>query len=396
MPGFENEQYWQRFEKELWTLLRKQKPVSPKMIEKCLTFARCREVAEASDSISDFEQYHLDKCRYCHSRIRKFAALKPAVVVEETKLFPAQEKSFIQKLTDFFRSQPVMKPALAAFGLLCAAALFGWLIFVSLRQNPASDDMAVVPENENQSQIFNKAYKTADSGNVNQISNAQNSTHPVSPDSNVGINAPKPETPDELEGVPANERETVIEALDTGKIPPSEELRLFQTAPVARGGGTELQKPKPLGPVNRAVTESKPVLSWQGEKNTEYVVTVTDRARREIAKSGTLKQTSWQVSEPLATGLYFWIVTAKKTDSKNTVESSAALIKVISGQEKKNLENIERKVESKLAKAVIYFRAGLFDEAERELQNELKKTPDSSRAKSFLRQVREAKRKSQP
>lgn len=399
MPGFEDERYWQRFEKELWTLLRKQKPISPKAVENCLTFARCRELATATENVFGFELQHLDKCRFCESRVQKFIGLKSAVVVEETKTFSVPEKSFVQKLTDFFRFQPLMKPAFAAFGLLCAVALFGWLIFISVRETSAPDDVAATSENDNQTGFSNN--DTATFRKTNQNSNPENSSNiltprPISPNSNVGANTLPPETPDELEGVPAGERETVIAALETGKIPPSEAVRLFQTAPIVRGAETGIEKPKPLGPVNRAVTESKPVLSWQGEENTEYVVTVTDRARREIAKSGTLKQTSWQVSKPLASGLYFWIVTAKKTDSEKTVESPAALFKVISGQEKKNLENTGRKVESRLAKAVIYFRAGLFDEAERELQAELKKTPNSRRAKSFLRQVREAKQKNQP
>lgn len=397
MPDFEDERYWRQFEKNLWNLLRKQKPVSPNKIENCFTFARCREIADALNDISDVERQHLGKCHYCESRVRKFAALESAV--EKIKPVSVAEKSFIQKLTDFFRPQPLMKPAFAAFGLLCVVAFFGWLIFTSIRQQSVPDDVVVVSENSNQTEFSNNdPNKTTAFRPTNQISNMEDSLniltpHPISPDSNAGENTPKPETPDELEGVPANERETVIAALKTGELSLPEDDVLFQPAPVVRGSDTKTNKPKPTSPVNRAVTESKPILSWQGAENTEYVVTVTDRARREIAKSGTLKQTSWQVSKPLASGLYFWIVTAKKADSEKPVESSAALFKVISGREKENLETSQRKIESPLAKAVIYFRAGLFDEAERELQIELKKNPNSRRAKSFLRQVRETKQK---
>lgn len=64
------------------------------------------------------------------------------------------------------------------------------------------------------------------------------------------------------------------------------------------------------------------------------------------------------------------------------------MFKVLGESEKRELEAAKNSVKSNLVNAILYARAGLLAEAERELNVELRRNPNSSKARKMLAQVR--------
>lgn len=407
IPNHDDKGFWKDFDIELIKTLRKAKieSLEAQKPKKCLTFARCHEIAQDLNSLTVAEQSHLTECHSCNFRLEEFKARMPIVVVVDTPLDNianiVENKGIIAKLENLFRITLMMRPIAIGLGLI--AVLGGaFIVFQIFRSSQPIEQTVLLPANDDL-KIGNKindnipiqtANNKNNSGNNNPVKTSQNNLNSAGNTSNSNLQPKQKESKAEndLEGVPADEREIVIASLKNNKIPLSEDVEKFQT-PVVRGGNDSSLNSKiiPLNPVNHAVRTVQPLFGWEAEKDTEYKITVLNQAKQEIMTSETLKQGSWKIPKVLSGGFYFWRITAKKENSDAVIKSPDFFFKVIGEEETARLEKREKQIKSRLAKAIIYFRAGLFDEAEKELKAELRQNPNSNTAKKFLAQIKSMK-----
>ncbi|HKQ08470.1 MAG TPA: hypothetical protein VJ464_25340 [Blastocatellia bacterium] len=156
---------------------------------------------------------------------------------------------------------------------------------------------------------------------------------------------------------------------------------------------------KLISPIGTAVRSARPVFRWQPLAGaTSYVVKVFDAGFNRVAMSEPLATTAWTPSQPLAVGaIYSWQVTAAKDGGETTSPAPPApqaRFKVIEGARLAELRHAEQSYpDSHLLRGVLYARAGLLDDAERELQALLKANPANEAARKLLASVHALRQK---
>lgn len=164
-------------------------------------------------------------------------------------------------------------------------------------------------------------------------------------------------------------------------------------------GGTEGAQPFSLvGPVGKIVRDARPRLSWRPLAGASgYAVTILDADLKPVAASPQLSGTSWVVPRRLERGrVYTWQVTALKGGEELIAPAAPAppaRFKVLEAPLDDELRRLERPgARSHLALGVLYARAGLLEEAERELRSLARANPQSKEARRLLNSVRAARR----
>lgn len=138
-----------------------------------------------------------------------------------------------------------------------------------------------------------------------------------------------------------------------------------------------------LAPVATAVRTDRPTFRWSALPGArEYQVTVVAADLRPAARSGSLAGTEWRSSAPLPRGaVYSWQVVARRGDTEIQAPSPPtpeARFRVLSPTEEAELVRAERlPVRSRLILAVLYARAGLAEDAARELSALARENPTS-------------------
>lgn len=151
-------------------------------------------------------------------------------------------------------------------------------------------------------------------------------------------------------------------------------------------------EPEPLrlaGPLGTLVREVRPRLRWTGQEGaTLYVATIVDDRFNPVAESAPLAALEWRPEVELERGrVYQWQVTAFKGDER--IESrlrQIGLFKVIGAGELDSVLQGEAGVDSALVRAVLYAKAGLLEDAERELRK-LDRSGNDGRLRDKLRRA---------
>lgn len=152
-----------------------------------------------------------------------------------------------------------------------------------------------------------------------------------------------------------------------------------------------------LSPVNKTIRTDTPTFEWEsgsisnGELTAEYQVSVVDEEFNLIAQSPVLKETEWKIETPLVRGKkYRWQVKVF-TNADDELQSSApdkgASFKILSESEDIEIAESEKRLKSHLALGVMYLKAGLLDEAEREICALQKLNPKSEQIKRLLDKI---------
>lgn len=432
VPDFADESFWRDFSRELHRMMTKAENSPPKLSAanqnaaadgekaarrgaECLSFARSAEIGRDANVGTAPEKTHLENCRTCARRVAQYTAQplpappsKSAVKIE-TPISPARtppESLWARIFSPPSANRTRTRSALS-FGLTgLAAILLGGLLFVALRTNSnqmetrvsesrnaagetptnAGDDF---PANENLNEPLKDIARADPNANDTPPlpKNQKETPADENPPDKPIPDQPIPDQPAlDLNALPVGERAAVREALSTGRIAPSADFARLRNVPLRRAGA---DRAAPLAPRNEATLAAAPAFRWRALENAEYQITVTDDGGREVAKSPVLAQNNWQIEKELPAGFYFWKVTARRRGETVFVgNSSPAMFKVLSVAEKNALETARRAVESNLASAILYARVGLLAEAERELNAELQKNPNSRTARKILAQVR--------
>lgn len=201
-----------------------------------------------------------------------------------------------------------------------------------------------------------------------------------------------------LEGLPASWRREVGEALASQRVkrpPVLDALESGAGALRGPGGGAPFAI---LGPAGVVVESDRPSFRWGAPGGaTSYAVSVFDSRLNKVAESGPLTATEWTPPRPLRRGAtYSWQVTAV-LGGKEVVSPGAAApeakFAVVGQAESEELRRARRSLpDSHLMLGVLYARAGLLEEAEREFRALVESNPNSSVALNLLGSVRKLRR----
>jgi hypothetical protein len=153
-----------------------------------------------------------------------------------------------------------------------------------------------------------------------------------------------------------------------------------------------------LSPVGKVVETTSPTFRWEPLAGaSSYVVTVVGDQLNEVAESGPLTKTEWRLRKPLAQGgVYSWQVTALKDGQAITspvMPAPQAKFMILDRARSEELRRVRGAAPHyHLGLGVLYARAGLLDEAEREFLALMKSNPRSDVARKLLQSVRSMKK----
>jgi hypothetical protein len=191
------------------------------------------------------------------------------------------------------------------------------------------------------------------------------------------------------------DQQRVKDALGTQKVwmPPNpKEIRGSSGPILSAASGTDLAL---LSPIGKVVESNRPTFRWRPfGKAISYQVTLTDPAAgyKVIVSSPQLQEPKWTPGHPLERGrVYNWQITARtdegdvKAPGMNEPEARFKVLEQGTAHELMRAKNAY--VGRRLALGLLYARAGLLDEAERELKALAAANPQSPIVKSLLRAV---------
>ena len=214
-------------------------------------------------------------------------------------------------------------------------------------------------------------------------------------DGNTEVTVDKSGTLTGLERLDPAERNAVREAL-AGATLSKPQIVSDLTQPAIKLMGKNGGAPpfRLISPVATVVAEEQPTLRWEPLGGASaYSVAIFDPQFRLVTRSPFQQGTGWQVSAPLRPGAtYFWQVTAKKLPQQITVPTAPAPraeFKILDSGTAAALQKVRALApDSHLTLGILYARAGLRLDAERELEELVKENSQSPLAAKLLSEVR--------
>ncbi|HTC92505.1 MAG TPA: hypothetical protein VK699_03510 [Terriglobales bacterium] len=203
-----------------------------------------------------------------------------------------------------------------------------------------------------------------------------------------------------LEGLSQQAQAEVRDALATAELQRPQSIAGLSAPPIKLLGAPANAPPFDLvSPIATVVAEEQPTLRWKPLRGaTSYTISVFDATFNQVAKSGAVSALEWSVPVPLQRGsTYSWQVTARRDHQQITVPSAPApraQFKLLNVEEIKQLNSAkEQAANSHLALGVLYARAGLLDEAEKQFQALVEQNPQSSVAGKLFQTVQSWRKK---
>ena len=155
----------------------------------------------------------------------------------------------------------------------------------------------------------------------------------------------------------------------------------------------------PLNPTDVVIETDRPTFRWRAlEGALHYIVTIYDAKLRLVGSSGPVDSTEWTTPNSLERGVtYSWQISALK-DGETVVSPKPPLpqawFRILDQHAVTVLEKLIRSAgRSHLALGVFYWKHGLIDESERELQALANANPSSTLAVELLKSVRALRRR---
>lgn len=318
-------------------------------------------------------QMHLEDCRECSGAYQSLLASKPGPVTIPVRAQAGRERaSFWEALRR------------------------GWHVFVTPSSMASATALAACLL---LTLVLWHQYKLG--GNASKGGQASNPTPPNSNSVVVRLRDGSSEVIIDKDGKVAGlerfgpqTQAIVQQALTTSQLSKPEALaELSSPRDKLMGAPTKRPAFSPIAPVGTVVAESQPTLSWEPLTGAEsYVVSVFDTEFHNVARSSAISTAAWKLPVPLRRGAtYFWQVTALRGRQRITspvAPAPRAQFKVLDEKSMEFLESVRaQRPDSHLTLGVLYARAGLLQDSERELQALAKQNPDSSTASRLLRCV---------
>jgi anti-sigma factor RsiW len=199
--------------------------------------------------------------------------------------------------------------------------------------------------------------------------------------------------------LPAEYRQLVQEALINPQLPKSSQLTgLRRPTSTLMGGGSPETSFALVEPVGALVLADRPVFRWSLlDGATGYIAEVYDEKFNPMAISPLVTGTSWTTPHPLRRGrIYSWQVRAFKDGlefKSPRPPAPQAKFRILDQAKADELLRAQKAYPSfHLALGLLCARAGLLEDADRELLALRKANPDSAVASRLLEELREMKR----
>jgi len=363
---------------------------------------------------------HLEICAPCSEEVNDLRAFRPEALAASARKFEPTERPTLQEMFRAF--WPTTRPAWrlsvgAALALLFVSASVA-LFFAWRATRPAPTEVA---ESIRRAAGFESPRPPAETSPESKPDSSQGDTNTE----NIGPSpSPQPEVPADdsqivlalndgdgrvtldatgnvggLGSLTPSSRQAVKQALTAGRVEVLPGLsELIGTKGTLLGTTNQGNAFSLLSPVGTITRTGRPTLRWRPLSGaTSYTVAVLDPDFNAVATSSPLTGTMWTLPHALEHGrVYSWQVTAMK-DGKEIISPSApapeARFKVLERAKADELSGIETAGSgSHLARGTLYARAGLLDDAERELRALVAANPKSPTARKLLQSVRAIRR----
>jgi hypothetical protein len=354
-------------------------------VDDCLSQAD-REVLET----------HLEVCSPCAAELADLRAFRAEMTTyPETERVRAGSPRVRERIAAFLRAPsyriPVQLAAAATVLLLCVS-----IATLVLRKENAVPEISELQHTDEaaQQQNANTAPHQTVSPDVaaptSEIAEAiQDGGGVVSLDKEGNVTG--------IESLPAAYQKEIKTALINKRIEPSPQLQgLIGRTGVLMGSGE--RGFMLIGPVGTIVRTDRPGFRWKSLKGaTSYVVAIYDSSFNKVASSEAQSGTQWSPASSLKRGeIYSWQVTAIK-DGNELVSPAPpapdAKFKILDGAKTIELEQARRMhPDSHLVLGILYERAGLLDDAEREFKTLYAANPKSQTTRKLLSDLKSLRR----
>ncbi|MCU0239382.1 MAG: DUF928 domain-containing protein [Pyrinomonadaceae bacterium] len=150
-------------------------------------------------------------------------------------------------------------------------------------------------------------------------------------------------------------------------------------------------------PIGEVIGETQPVLLWNPIENSDsYIVTVYDENYNEVY-SKEVNGTSVRIETPLKRGeKYQWQVKTKLKNAENTtLTTSPSIFRIAKTETVNKVDKIKVDNSAKFKKVEYFYKEGLLTEAEKILNEILKKNPKDKLAIKYLQQIKNVRNKTQ-
>jgi hypothetical protein len=342
---------------------------------------------------------------YSDSRAEETERAAPPVQAAraESKLYPPPEQLRPAARRETNLSQRGLLAAVVIAPLLLIAAILSLWSFIRENRELKSRLEAVRQENEKLQQRATDAEKNLAELN-NRIVSPQPSVSQAPASLSVALNDAGGQVALDQQGnlvglgtLPFVQQQMLRDALSSGQVDASLLAAELAGKPDAK---TDEAKDDALlrlvSPVGKTIITDRPTLRWQPLTGAiGYVVTIYDESLNKVTASDQLTATSWTVTQPLARGRIFtWQIKAVREGEESGAPASEARFKILDQVRVEELNQAKREhPEAHLLLGLLYARAGLADEAEREMKTLARLNPDSEIVRKLMQSIRAARRK---
>jgi hypothetical protein len=187
-----------------------------------------------------------------------------------------------------------------------------------------------------------------------------------------------------LDGLPEQYRAAVAQALTTLQVdPPAGSPELSTKRDVLLGPSAAPEQVHLLRPIGLIVESQRPTFEWKPAPGAQYQVSVYDSKFRQVATSPWTTESFWRSTTDLRRGVrYFWQITVRRGGGEFTVPAppaAEARFRVLDAAAETELASLRTAWgDSHLVMGVAYARAGLVEDARRELQLLADENPDAA------------------
>ncbi len=346
---------------------------------------------------------HLEICESCANEKSDLSAFRADLLASLEKA-PGQgaKPAWWEKMGALMQTNRLtLRPALtAALALLLIATSVGLFFVWKAARRSQSTQQAALPGSEASPESSDSARQSSVASTVppspavttdeDMVVVLNDGGGRVTVDANGNVHGLAP--------LPATSSEAVKRALSTGRVEAPDFSQLIGVKGKLLGTTGDDPEFSLLSPVGIITRSTKPALRWRALNGaTSYTVAILDTGYNVVMTSPPLTTTSWAPTPGLARGrVYLWQVIAVK-DGKETISPAApapeARFKVLDKATADDLTRVERIGASHLVRGTLYARAGLLDEAEKELRELVAANPNSPTARQLLQSVRAIRRR---
>ncbi len=204
-----------------------------------------------------------------------------------------------------------------------------------------------------------------------------------------------------LDNLPGALRASIQQAITAQRIEtPAVLADLSGKRGVLLGPSTAPPKTELVAPVGIVVETQRPALRWKPISGAEYQVSIYSEGFEEVATSGWIRTSEWQVAKPLGRGArYSWQITVRQNGAAFTVPTPPApeaRFRILDAAGEAEIAQLKTaSANSHMLLGVGYAQLGALDDAERELRQAGEQNPQSAIIPSLLASV-EQMRTSKP